>query len=162
MITLNKKKLFLSVFIFILICFLEFNLLQIYLKDNIREQCSTVFELSNNKNNVMMPAELVFILNPNGKGLINLRGEVKVDNTEYIISRVIKFRYKLSSNHKSVLILSDFNTIKYASDTMDDRLFNSEILDFSYGKTLYMVMQKFHDALILGNPFSPVFMCMKN
>lgn len=158
----NKKNIILVVLIFITLCFIEFLLLKLFLKENLSEDCSTTFELSSKHSNITMPASIIFILNPNGEGLINLRGSVRANDIEHVISRVIKFRYEVSDYNKSMLTLNDFDIVKYASDNIDDYFFNSEILDFSTEKNLYVILQRFHDMLIVGNPFSPVFVCMKN
>lgn len=158
----HKKNIILVVIIFITLCFLEYFLFKFFLKDNLSENCTATFELSSKHSNITMPAAAIFILNPNGEGLINLRGIVRVNDIDHIISRVIKFRYAVSDYNKSMLALNEFNIVKYASDTIDDDFFNSKILDFSTGKTLYVILQRFHDVLIVGNPFSPVFVCIKN
>lgn len=162
MISKNKIYILATFLFFIFLCLIEFVALRHYQKNNINESCSSTFELLVNKKEFKMPAEIIFDLNPNGDGLINLRGSFNLGSNEYVISRVIKFRYVVSENNKSRLILSDFNIIKYASDTMDDSFFNSEVLDFSTGKNLYVIIQRFHGMFIIGNPFSPVFICIKD
>jgi len=97
----------------------------------------------------------------NNRGMLAYSGTLKNNNDKNTakLLRIIYFDVLIGSNN--YFQISNFDIKKNVNDTLKDEDFNHLIFDLSSGPRRLEMHHIADNALLIGNVFSPVFICLK-
>lgn len=124
----------------------------------ISDRCTTVLDTQDMSTEFSSRLNLVLVLRPEGTGYIDMSGNVNFQSRDYVAFREIKFSYEREED--DIFKMTHMELIKHASDSVPDKLMDSVFFSMSHEKARYMTVNRIHNAYIIGNLHSPVFMCV--
>lgn len=156
-----KNKSIAVISVFLVIISFTIKLMQkenIVFSSGLDVNCQSRFSLIT-ENDYVGSGVLNFIFDRNGTGTFSMTSTFSnnLGNDKIRISREVSFDYVLENN--SFITLSAIKIYKRPTDNTPDDFFNKYIFDLSTGKRKVSV-QNVNNALILGNAYSPVLMCV--
>lgn len=115
--------------------------------------CSAHLHQLNSEDDFSLNMAFILTMQPDGRGLAVMDGNVAHNNTNYILRRNVEFRYEPFSD--DLYKLSDLKVVKGAKDAVPSALLPME---YTY---LYIVRVKnVSNAALVGVVTFPAFMCL--
>ncbi|MFP2826046.1 FidL-like protein [Citrobacter braakii] len=98
------------------------------------------------------------VLNPDNSGYIAFSGNISNNGRVMTLLRELRFKYVKESDN--IYKMEKIETIKHSRDNTPDALVDSVFFSTRHEKARYMTVSKIMNAYVIGNLYSPVFICV--
>lgn len=98
------------------------------------------------------------VVNPDNTGYIAFSGHIISHGKSMTLFRELRFTYQQESD--GIYKLSNIETVKHTRDNTPDALFDSVFFSIRHEKARYMTVRKVMNSYVIGNLYSPVFICV--
>lgn len=124
----------------------------------LNDTCVSVFKIQEFNNEFSTIATSKLVMKSDKSGYVAFSGNASYEGKSMILSRDIRFKYEKESN--DIYRIFDYETVKYSSDNTPDTLMDSVFFSTRSQKPRYIIVSKIMNAYVIGNLYSPIFMCV--
>lgn len=156
MLSILKKK-YSILFVGLLIIF--FNSLYYVVRNKTTPdlKCKSIFTVENKEKGLRLPVTAILVLTEKGLGILQIEGSLHGNTLQKRVIRIVRFNYKKIND--GVMFINNLRVQKYSGDNVDDAVFNESIFDLNQSATHFLTISNLDNTLLLGNAYSPVFIC---
>lgn len=131
-----------------------------HVKGGVYFHCSTSFRVAHDDPKFSAGLNVFLQLQKDGTGLMDVNGKVDTQDGRFEVARTYNFDYEKEGD--SIYHLTDIQTSLRSSETIDDNLMDNFFFSIRPKEGRYLRMTKMENSYIVGNFYSPVFICIVN
>ena len=124
----------------------------------LNESCSAVMQVHDSHAGFAASMNSVLVLSPERYGYMDMTGKMTFQGNTFTVSREIKFNYRHEG--EDIFRITNLSISRHATDTAPDQLMDNGFFSMSNEDVRYMTVNRFRNALLIGNLQSPSFMCV--
>ena len=137
-------------------------LVNIHKKDNptLSNDCSAVFAMQDKAARFAARLNIYLNMRDDSTGYLDMAGTLNSDGVEYTTARAWRFNYRLQNGN--TLHLTNIAMDKRAADNAPDDVVDKLIFSTDPSSARYVKIAVLNNAWVIGNLYSPQFMCVIN